>query len=294
LASVASGMATKEDLLLHAVFIVETEELHKSIVNKLLSELNELPIDTVYFAYGKLPYAPSKYGQIIKVVVDKFNPEIVMFSDTNLNKPIASMTSAINDVALTVDCNRIEFLDDDLLKLGIMSDGREMKKIITDINKPAVVIIDTEVFDVGDLALSKGKLRKTKVITKSYNSFIEERKPIEEYRGIIALGNGVTDEDLIASVIEFCSVNDYGFICTKPLVDQGKAPSNTVIDYGVKLNPDCLIAIGISGDNEFLKTIEGTKRIISVNTDENAPLNKVAHEVIVADAKEIIQVMIGR
>ncbi|MBK5253510.1 MAG: FAD-binding protein [Peptostreptococcaceae bacterium] len=293
LVSVASVIATKEDLLLHAVFILETEELNKSIVNKLLSELDELPIDTVYFAYGKLPYAPTKYGQIIKSMVDKLKPELVMFSNTGGNKPTASMTSAVNDVALTVDCNKIEFLNDDLLKLGIMSEGREMKKIITNVNKPAVLLIDTDDFDIDISVLDKGKLRKTKVITKDYSPIIEKKKSIQEYQGIIALGNGVKDKDLIASVVEFCDINDYGFISTKPLVDQGKADSDTLVDYSVKLNPECLIAIGISGENDFLKTIEGTKRIVSVNIDENAPLNKVAHEVIIADAKEIIKVMIG-
>lgn len=294
LASIASVIATKEDLLLNAVFIIETEELHKSVVNKLTSELKDLPIDTLYFAYGKLPYSPSKYGQILKMVADKLNPEIVIFSNTSCSKPVASMTSAINDVALTVDCSSVEFLNDDLLKLGIMSDEREMKKIITDVNKPAVVLIDTEVFYVDYSVLNKCKLRKTKVIAKNHSQIMEKIKSIDNYQGIIALGNGVSDKDLIARVIEFCKINDYGFVCTEPLVDQGKAPSNKLIDYSIKLNPECLIAIGISGDNEFIKTIEGTKRIVSVNTDENAPLNKVAHEVVLADAKEIIKVIIGR
>ncbi len=294
LASIASGIATKEELLLNAAFIIDTEELDKSVVDKLTRELKDLPIDTLYFAYGKLPYIPSKYGQILKKVAGKLNPEIVMFANTTCNKPVASMTSAINDVALTVDCSSIEFLDDDLLKLGIMNCEREMKKIVTDISKPAVVLINTEEFHVGYSVINKDKLRQTKVITQNYSKVIEKTKSIDEYQGIIALGNGVADKDLVASVIEFCDINEYGLVCTESLVDQGIAPSDKLIDHSVKLNPECLIAIGISGDEEFLKTIEGTKRIVSVNTDENAPLNKVAHEVVLADAKEIIKVIIER
>ena len=52
----------------------------------------------------------------------------------------------------------------------------------------------------------------------------------------------------------------------------------------VTVAPEVLINIGIDGDDDYLAGMAGAQHVLSVNTDEQAPIFKHSQQIFVGDA----------
>ena len=82
--------------------------------------------------------------------------------------------------------------------------------------------------------------------------------------------------------------------CSKPLSDMGWRPhSEHVGQTGIAINPKLYIAIGISGAIQHLAGVNGSKNIVVINTDPEAPFFKAANYGIVGDAFTVVPKLIS-
>ena len=61
---------------------------------------------------------------------------------------------------------------------------------------------------------------------------------------------------------------------------------------GVTVRPKLYIACGISGQIQHTAGMDGSSMIISINTDPEAPINKIADYAIMGDVMEVVPKMI--
>jgi len=62
---------------------------------------------------------------------------------------------------------------------------------------------------------------------------------------------------------------------------------------GQEVAPDLYVAIGIRGDTVHNVAITGAKRVIAIHTNPNAPIFKVADQVVVAEPLEVLKELVG-
>ena len=80
---------------------------------------------------------------------------------------------------------------------------------------------------------------------------------------------------------------------SRAAVDAGYASHQRQIGQtGVTVRPKLYIACGISGQIQHRAGMEESARIISINTDPEAPINTIADYVITGDVAEVIPRMI--
>jgi electron transfer flavoprotein alpha subunit len=106
---------------------------------------------------------------------------------------------------------------------------------------------------------------------------------------IVAAGRGMGGPEGVDEVRELAQSLGGQPAASLAAVDRGWAPhSMQVGQTGSVVRPRLYIACGISGQIQHRVGMERSATIISINTDEQAPLHQIADLVVVGDARAIV------
>jgi electron transfer flavoprotein alpha subunit len=123
---------------------------------------------------------------------------------------------------------------------------------------------------------------------------IEQQKINIKNAGIIVSGGyGVGSKENFKNLFELATVIGGEVGATRAAVDGGFIePERQVGQTGVTVRPKLYIACGISGAVQHRAGMEESAKIISINTDEKAPINAIADYTIIGDLNEVLPKMV--
>jgi electron transfer flavoprotein alpha subunit len=106
---------------------------------------------------------------------------------------------------------------------------------------------------------------------------------------IVSVGRGIREEENIAIVQELADALGAELAASRPICDSGWLPMERQVgSSGQTVAPKLYLAVGISGAIQHLVGMKGSKAIIAINKDENAPIFEVADFGVVGDLFEIV------
>ncbi|MFW5769951.1 MAG: electron transfer flavoprotein subunit alpha/FixB family protein [Spirochaetota bacterium] len=128
--------------------------------------------------------------------------------------------------------------------------------------------------------------RKMKEIVETMAGAVD----ISQARVIVAGGRGTKDKDKYNEVIVSLAQKLGGeYAASRPVVDSGWTdPARQVGQSGKTVNPDLYIAAGISGAIQHVAGMKGSKCIVAINKDPEAPIFNIATYGIVGDLFEVL------
>jgi len=113
--------------------------------------------------------------------------------------------------------------------------------------------------------------------------------PLPEAEIVVSAGRGLKGPENWGMIEELAFKIGAATACSRPVADIGWRPHHEHVGQtGVAIRPNLYIAVGISGAIQHLAGVNGSKVIVVVNTDPEAPFFKAADYGIVGDAFEVI------
>lgn len=113
--------------------------------------------------------------------------------------------------------------------------------------------------------------------------------PLPEAELVVSAGRGLKGPENWTIIEDLAKSLGAATACSRPVADIGWRPHHEHVGQtGVAIRPNLYIAVGISGAIQHLAGVNGSKVIVVVNTDPEAPFFKAADYGIVGDAFEVI------
>lgn len=113
--------------------------------------------------------------------------------------------------------------------------------------------------------------------------------PLPEAELVVSAGRGLKGPENWGIVEDLAHALGAATACSRPVSDIGWRPHHEHVGQtGVAIRPNLYIAAGISGAIQHLAGVNGSKTIVVINTDAEAPFFKAADYGIVADAFDVL------
>ncbi len=272
-----------------------------------IAELSARGADKVYVVDDPSlkNYQDDPYTKVIVSLAEEFKPEIILCGATVIGRSLISRVAIKIDAGLTADCTGLDIDEKErvLLQTRPAFGGNIMATIITPNHKPQMATVRHKVMKEAEI--HKG--HKTEVIRRRYPAEIlasrttlldiveeiEETVNLAEADIIVSGGRGLGSPENFSIIKELAKVLGGAVGSSRAAVDAGWMPySHQVGQTGKTVCPKLYIACGISGQIQHLAGMPESSIIISINSDPNAPINKIANYVIIGKVETVIPKMI--
>ncbi|WP_297930660.1 electron transfer flavoprotein subunit alpha/FixB family protein [uncultured Alistipes sp.] len=266
--------------------------------------------DAIFAPFRTLPHTAALCG-----LIEQEKPQIVLFGATCVGRDFAPRVSSALHSGLTADCTQLVIGDHNDVKTGKgYSDllyqirpafgGNIIATIVNPDHRPQMATVREGVMRKQEAARpGKGEVRV--IDWRSYvkdsdlavtiiDRQIEERKiDIKGAPIIVAGGYGMGSKENFRLVHELAEALGAEVGASRAAVDAGFTEhARQVGQTGVTVRPKLYIACGISGQIQHTAGMDQSSMVISINTDPDAPINKIADYAITGDVCEIIPKMI--
>lgn len=113
--------------------------------------------------------------------------------------------------------------------------------------------------------------------------------PLPEAELVVSAGRGMKGPENWGMIEDLASSLGAATACSRPVADIGWRPHHEHVGQtGVAIRPNLYIAVGISGAIQHLAGVNGSKVIVVINPDAEAPFFKAADYGVVGDAFEVV------
>ena len=280
-------------------------------------ELARYGADTVWVADDKelAPFRTLPHTAVMCGLIEQEKPQIVLFGATCIGRDFAPRVSSALHSGLTADCTQLVIGDHRDAKSGKeyknllyqirpAFGGNIIATIVNPDHRPQMATVREGVMRkeyaaqpaAGEVKLIDWKryVKDSDLAVKIVERQIEERKiDIKGANIIVAGGYGMGSKENFRLVHELAEVLGAEVGASRAAVDAGFTEhARQVGQTGVTVRPKLYIACGISGQIQHTAGMDQSSMIISINTDPEAPINKIADYAIVGDVNEIIPKMI--
>lgn len=245
-------------------------------------------------------YTADGYAQAIKAVVDGQDVAGVLIAHTYDGIDMVAKVAMTLGWGVVSNCNKIEISGGKPVFTRSTYNGKiqEEKSISTD---KFVASIEKGAYDK-EAAGGAGSVTAVSAsigdIRTSFKEFVEMAAgsvDITQAKVIISGGRGTKEKDKYNDIIVNLAKKLGGeYAASRPVVDAGWTDAaRQVGQSGKSVAPDLYLAAGISGAIQHVAGMKGSKCIVAINKDPEAPIFNIATYGIIGDLFEVIPAMMG-
>jgi electron transfer flavoprotein alpha subunit len=274
-----------------------------SAVAGLAGPLGDHGATTVYDVgdlAGALPGVPVA-AAMAALVQGGNGPDAILFPATYEGRDIAGRLSAKLDRPVLTNVTGLVESDGGLASQHPVFGGASIVTARFTGEGPALFVIRAKSFAAepsGGAAASVVPATVPDVATntaKIVERHVEERSgpKLDEAAVVVSGGRGLGEASNYALIEELAKLLHGAAGASRAIVDAGWVPySHQVGQTGKTVKPTVYVACGISGATQHLVGMKGSKNIVAINKDAEAPIFSVADLGIVGDVHKVLPALI--
>jgi electron transfer flavoprotein alpha subunit len=246
-------------------------------------------------------YTPDGYSVALKQVIGSAKPDLVLFPHTYQVRDFAPKLAAMLGKGMVGDC--VSFRDDGGKTVFVrqMFQGKTAADVTFVGAGPWFASFQSGAFR-SDLLVAhpsgkapvnavKVELKAEEIRTKPLELFKEAKSSVDLTQAplIVAIGRGIKAPENIAQAQALAKAMGAEIAASRPICDEGWLPMERQIgSSGQTVAPKLYLALGISGAIQHVVGMKGSRTIVAVNKDQNAPIFEIADYGVVGDIFEIM------
>jgi electron transfer flavoprotein alpha subunit len=270
------------------------------------AELSQAAIAAVHIVDSPLlePYTPDAFTEVLQKAIAELKPTHVVLPHTYRTRDFAPKLAARLDRALITDCVGIRRGDSPTF-LRPVYQGKLVADVSAQGEFPHFVSVQIGAYR-GDNA-KRGSaaapvapiniaLEAAAIRQKAEEPFQEARQAVDlsQAERIVAVGRGIKAQENVALAEKLASALGAQLAASRPICDSGWLPMERQIgSSGQTVAPKLYVALGISGAIQHVVGMKGSRTIVAINKDADAPIFEIADYGIVGDLFEIVPAMIA-
>jgi electron transfer flavoprotein alpha subunit len=266
------------------------DELAASKLNEVLVVEHEL-LNT---------YTPDGYSLALAQVITQAKPDLVLMPHTYQVRDFAPKLAASLGRGMIGDCVGYRYENGKLIFVRQMFQGKTVADVVFDGPPTWFATFQAGAFraDLAEKGASKApvksvgvELQAAQIRTKPLELFREAKQAVDLTQApiLVAVGRGIKAPENIAIAEKLAKLMGGELAASRPICDEGWLPMDRQIgSSGQTVAPKLYLALGISGAIQHVVGMKGSRTIVAINKDKNAPIFEIADYGIVGDLFEIV------
>ncbi|MBH09035.1 MAG: electron transfer flavoprotein subunit alpha [Candidatus Marinimicrobia bacterium] len=257
-------------------------------------DLNEVIVVNHEFVSS---YNADGYSEVTKQVIEALSPKVIVAGHTYQTRDFIPRVSAklsipfIPDIVSLSDKGFIKQVMNAKLNAELLSTSNQLI-----LSFQSAAFNEEEIrFGSCSTNLFEVSLDSSIVRSNSEDPFQEAAGDVdlENAEVLVSVGRGIEKEENIHLAFELAEAIGAEVSASRPVVDSGWIDSfRQVGSSGCNVAPKLYFSLGVSGAIQHVVGMKGSKNILAINKDSDAPIFELADYAVIGDVMEIIPKLI--
>jgi electron transfer flavoprotein alpha subunit len=250
-------------------------------------------------------YTADGYVQALQKLIEAEHPDHVFLPHTYQTRDFAPALAARLGRSLITDCVAVKGGGGSMTYVRPIFQGKLQADVVADGPGPHLVTWQIGAFraEAARKGASAAPIRKGSIAIDAAAIRQKPEAPFKEAKAavdlsqaerIVAVGRGIKGQEHLQVAQQLAQAMGAELAASRPICDAGWLPMDRQIgSSGQTVAPRLYVALGISGAIQHLVGMKGSRTIVAINKDPEAPIFEVADYGIVGDLFEVVPAMIA-
>ncbi|NOZ03206.1 MAG: electron transfer flavoprotein subunit alpha/FixB family protein [FCB group bacterium] len=295
LEAIAAAQALARDLNLTVAALVwgpQAQNLAREAATKKVDEVLALEHELLE------KYSSDGYAEALKQVIEQETPRYVLVGHTYMVRDYFPKVSARIRKPFIGDVVAYRVEDGAPVFTRQVFNAKLVVDVVPQVDPPVLVSFQSATFQADAVEAGAAPVREITVALEAEQIKTQSEPPFQEAAGdvdlssaevIVSVGRGIGKEENIPVAEELAKAMGAELGSSRPVVDAGWLPSSRQVgSSGQSVAPKLYLALGISGAIQHVVGMKGSKNVVAINKDPEAPIFEIADYGIVGDLLEIV------
>src|SRR5215467_10904600 len=250
------------------------------------------------------PYTPDSFAAALKQFLSSKQPKLVLMPHTyQVRDFVPKLATAMGRTVIS-DCIGFKHEGGKLVFTRQMFQGKLAADVSFTSDAPWFATFQNGAFR-GDKAEAGASAAPVETVNVDIDDGVVRNKPQEVFKEakqavdltqaeiIVAVGRGIKEQKNIDLAKQLAEALGAELAASRPICDSGWLPMDRQIgSSGQTVAPKLYLALGISGAIQHIVGMKGSRSVIAINKDSEAPIFEVADVAVVANLFDVVPALI--